>query len=62
MEKDGEWLEIIRAHHRRSRNIVIDWCRKFARYIVLKARRTKVLLSLKILIDYGLVHLGNHLV
>ena len=33
-----KWLSIIRALHRKSRNIVIDWSRKFARYIVLKAR------------------------
>ncbi len=38
--RNKKWLEIIRALHRRSRNIVIDWCRKFAKYIVLKARRT----------------------
>ena len=39
--RNEKWLEIIRALHRRSRNIVIDWCRKFAKYTVLKARRTK---------------------
>ena len=27
--------------HRRSRNIVVDWCRKLAKYIVLKAKKTK---------------------
>ncbi len=27
--------------HRRSRNIVVDWCRKFAKYIVLKAKRSR---------------------
>ncbi len=37
--RNEKWLEIIRALHRRSKNIV-DWCRKFAKYIVLKARRT----------------------
>lgn len=31
----------VRNLHRRSRNIVVDWCRKFAKYIVLKARRTR---------------------
>ena len=31
----------IRKLHRRSRNIVVDWSRKFAKYIVLKARRMK---------------------
>ncbi len=31
----------IRKLHRRSRNIVADWSRKFAKYIVLKARRTR---------------------
>ena len=39
--RNKKWLEIIRALHRRSRNIVIDWSRKFAKYIVLKARRAK---------------------
>ncbi len=39
--RNEKWLEIIRALHRRSRNIVVDWCRKFAKYIVLKARRTR---------------------
>ncbi len=33
-------LDRIRNLHRRSRNIVVDWCRKFAKFIVLKARRT----------------------
>ena len=31
----------VRSLHRRSRNIVVDWCRKFAKYIVSKARRTR---------------------
>ncbi len=30
----------IRSLHRRGRNIVVDWPHKFAKYIVLKARRT----------------------
>ncbi len=34
-------LARIRGLHRRSRNIVVDWCRKFAKYIVLKASRTR---------------------
>ena len=34
-------LDRIRGLHRRSRNIVVDWSRKFAKYMVLKARRTK---------------------
>ena len=34
-------LDRIRSLHRRSRNVVIDWCWKFAKYIVLKARRTR---------------------
>ncbi|RLG58999.1 transposase, partial [Candidatus Geothermarchaeota archaeon] len=33
-------LNRIRSLHRRARNIVVDWCRKFAKYIVLKARKT----------------------
>ncbi len=31
----------IKKLHRRSRNVVIDWSRKFAKYIVLKAKRTR---------------------
>ena len=31
----------VRSLHRHSRNIVVDWSRKFAKYIVLKARRTR---------------------
>ena len=34
-------LNRIRGLHRRSRNIVVDWCRKFAKYVVLKTRRTR---------------------
>ena len=33
-------LNRIRSLHRRSRNIVIDWSRKFAKYFVFKAKRT----------------------
>ncbi len=40
-KRDKKWLEIIRALHRRSRNVVIDWSRKFAKQIVLKTRRTR---------------------
>jgi len=40
-------LNRIRGLHRRSRNIVIDWCRKFAKYIVLKARRTMYAIALE---------------
>ncbi len=39
--RDRKWLEIVRALHRKSGNIVIDWTRKFAKYIVLKAKRTR---------------------
>ncbi len=39
--RNEKWLEIIRALHRKSRNIVIDWSRKFAKYIALKAKKTK---------------------
>ncbi len=39
--RNEKWLSIIRALHRRSRNIVVDLSRKFAKYIVLKARKTK---------------------
>ncbi len=45
--RNEKWLDIIRAHHRRSRNIVIDWSRKFAKYIVLKARRTEGVIVLE---------------
>ncbi len=37
----------MRKLHRRSRNIVIDWSRKFAKYIVLKARRTRSAIALE---------------
>ncbi|MEL9908025.1 MAG: zinc ribbon domain-containing protein [Desulfurococcus sp.] len=33
-------LERVRNLHRSSRNIVVDWCRKFAKHIVLKAKKT----------------------
>jgi len=39
--RNKKWLETIRALHRRSRNIVVDWSRKFAKYVVLKAKRMK---------------------
>ena len=34
-------LDRIRSLHKRSRNIVIDWSRKFAKYIILKAKRSR---------------------
>ncbi|MCD6195413.1 MAG: transposase [Staphylothermus sp.] len=34
-------LDRIRSLHRRSRNIVVDWSHKFAKYIILKAKRTR---------------------
>ncbi len=34
-------LDRIRSLHRRSRNILVYWCRKFAKYIVLKTKRTR---------------------
>jgi len=40
-------MNIIRALHRRSRNIVVDWCRKFAKHIVLKARKTESTIALE---------------
>ena len=45
--RNDKWLEIIGALHRRSRNIVIDWCRKFAKYIVLRAKGTKRAIALE---------------
>jgi len=39
--RNRKWLDIIEALHRRSRNIVVDWSRKIAKYVVLKAKRTK---------------------
>ncbi|RLF24761.1 MAG: transposase [Thermoprotei archaeon] len=39
--RNKKWLKIIKALHRRSKNIVVDWSRKFAKYIVLKAKRTR---------------------
>ncbi len=38
---NGRILDRIRCLHIRSRNIVVDWSRKFAKYMVLKARRTR---------------------
>ncbi len=40
-------LNRIRALHRRSRNIVVDWCRKFAKYVVLKALRSRSAVALE---------------
>ncbi|RLG78735.1 MAG: transposase [Thermoprotei archaeon] len=37
----------IRSLHRRSRNIVVDWSRKFAKYIVLKAMRARSVIVLE---------------
>ena len=45
--RNGKWLRIIRALHRRSINIIIDWCKKFAKYIVLKAKRTRSIIVLE---------------
>ncbi len=45
--RNNKWLGIIRALHRRSRNIVVDWSWKFAKYIVLKAKRTKSTIALE---------------
>lgn len=45
--RNRKWLGIIRALHMRSRNIVIDWCRKFAKYIVFKAKRTRSAIALE---------------
>ena len=39
--RSWKWLEIIRAIHSRSRNIVVDWTRKFAKYIVFRAKRKR---------------------
>jgi len=39
--RNDRWLGIIRDLHRRTRNIVVDWTRKFAKYIALKAKRTR---------------------
>mgnify|MGYP000489323227 CR=1 FL=1 len=40
-------LNRIKNLHRRGKNIVIDWCCKFARYIVLKAKKTKSIIVLE---------------
>jgi len=45
--RNRKWLEIIRALHRRSGNIIVDWCRKFAKYIVSKARKTRSAIALE---------------
>ena len=41
----------IRSLHKRSRNIVVDWSRNFAKYIVLKAKKTKSAVVLEDLED-----------
>ncbi len=42
MWRYNKWiLGRIRCLHRRSRNIVVDWSRKFAKYIILKAKRSR---------------------
>ncbi len=45
--RNGKWLGIIRDLHRRSRNIVVDWCKKFAKYVVFKAKKTKSIIVLE---------------
>ncbi len=45
--RNEKWLEIIRALHRRSKNIVVDWCRRLAKYIVLKARKAGSIIVLE---------------
>jgi len=45
--RNGKWLNIIRALHRRSRNMVVDWTHKFAKYIVLKAKNTRSIIVLE---------------
>jgi len=45
--RNNRWLSIIRALHRRSRNIVVDWCKKISKYIVLKAKKTKSVIVLE---------------
>jgi len=45
--RNEKWLNIIRAQHRKSKDIVIDWARKFSKYIVLKAKRTKSIIVLE---------------
>jgi len=40
-------LDRIRCLHRRSRNTVVDWCRKSAKYIVLEASRTRSVIVLE---------------
>ncbi len=37
----------IRALHRRTRNVVVDWCRKVAKNIVLKAKRLRACIILE---------------
>ena len=44
---NGRILDRIRSLHRRSRNIIVDWSRKFAKYIVLKAKKAKSAIALE---------------
>ena len=40
-------LNRIRSLHRRGKNIVVDWCRKFAKYVVAKARKRRAAIVLE---------------
>jgi len=42
-----EILSRVRKLHRRSRNIIVDWCRKFAKEVVLKAKRRGYAIALE---------------
>ena len=44
---NGRILDRVKSLHRRSRYIVVDWYRKFAKYIVLKAKKTKSVIVLE---------------
>ena len=44
---NGRILDKIRSLHRRSKNIIVDRSRKFAKYIVLKAKKAKSAIALE---------------
>jgi len=42
-----KWLALIRSLHRRSRNIIVDWCRKFAKWLIEYVKKRKAFLVLE---------------
>jgi len=47
----------IRSLHRRAKNIVVDWCRKFAKEVIVEARKHRYAIALE-----ELIHLRENMV